>query len=86
MHEVVLAHRLFSLGQYRGRTGHISPGQFQAGEEHLTDNEPVDQIGYTAAPIAGSAARAAQRLQIVPLVADPSQSKMSRHRHSNGSG
>src|SRR6266581_554700 len=40
-HKVVLARGLSGLGEQSDPTGHISPGQFQAGEQHLTGNDSV---------------------------------------------
>ncbi len=41
--EAILAHRLLGLRQHGGRAGHISPGQFQASQEHFTEDESVDR-------------------------------------------
>ena len=41
MHEVMPARGLFGLSQQRRCTADITPDQFEAGQEHPTQNEPV---------------------------------------------
>lgn len=41
--EVALASGLLGPGQHLGRASHVAPGQLEAGQEHLADDESVDR-------------------------------------------
>ena len=76
MHEVVLARGSFGLRQHGRRAGHITPDQFEAGQEHLTQNEPVNELDILPRQLQALFSVLFSGLQVVPLVVDPSQSKI----------
>ena len=76
MHEVILAHGLLGLRQHGGRAGHIAPGQFQAGEKHLADNEPVNHSVILPRQLKALLPVLLGGIQVVPFVADAGQAKI----------
>ena len=64
----ILAHGLLGLRQHGGRAGHISPGQFQAGQEHFTDNESVNRAIILPRQLKALLPVLLGGIQIVPFV------------------
>ena len=75
MHEVVLAHGLLGLRQHGGRAGHISPGQLQAGQEHLADDGSVDRADILPRQWKALLPVLFGGIQVVPFVEDAGQAQ-----------
>ena len=75
-HKVLLARGLIGLRQHSGRAGHISLGQFQAGEKHLTDNESVNHAIILPRQVEALLPVLLGGLQVVPFVEHTGQAKM----------
>ena len=73
MNEAVLAHRLLGLRQHGGRAGHISPGQFQASQEHFTDDESVNRANILPRQLKALLPVLFSGIQVVPFIEDASQ-------------
>ncbi len=76
LHEVMLAHGLLGLRQHGGRAGHIAPGQFQAGQEHLADNESVNHAVILPRQLQALLSVLLSGIQIVPFVEYAGQAKI----------
>ncbi len=76
MYKVLPVGGLAGLSQKRGRAGHISLSQFQAGKKHLTDNEPVYHAIILPRQVEALSPVLLGGLEIVPFVEYTGQAKM----------
>src|SRR6516162_8331224 len=74
-HKVLLAHGLSGLCEQSDRAIHISLGQFQAGEKHLTEHEAVKHAIKLPRQVQALSPMLLSSIQVVPLVEDTSQAK-----------
>ena len=73
MDEIILAYGLLDLSQHGGRAGHISPGQFQAGQEQFAEYESVNRGIVLPRQLKAPLGVLLAILQIVPRVEDAGQ-------------